>query len=126
MVEGSAHVLALYLVMGTPIKRPVGRDGLPIPRFQTAEPRETVPLRLGDVRWAESSVLWLACPGAAHAIGVFWQGSERQFLGWCGNLQAPPQRTSIEFDSVDHALDVQIAPDRSWNWKDEDEFASVQ
>lgn len=70
-------------------------------------------------------MLWLARPGAAHAIGLFWQGPDRQFLGWYGNLQAPLQRTAIGFDSADHALDVQIAPDRTWNWKDEDEFASV-
>jgi hypothetical protein len=71
-------------------------------------------------------VLWLARPGAAHAIGLFWQGPERQFLGWYGNLQAPLERTAIGFDSADHALDVKIAPDRTWSWKDEDEFESVQ
>jgi hypothetical protein len=85
-----------------------------------------VPWQLGDAHWVNTSVLWLARPGAAHAIGLFWQGPERRFLGWYGNLQAPLQRTSIGFDSADHALDVQIAPDRSWNWKDEDESASVQ
>lgn len=42
------------------------------------------------------------------------------------HLQAPLQRTAIGFDSADYALDVQIAPDRTWNWKDEDEFESVQ
>jgi predicted RNA-binding protein associated with RNAse of E/G family len=35
-------------------------------------------------------------------------------------------RTPVGFDSTDHLLDVQIAPDRAWNWKDEDEFAVVQ
>ena len=71
-------------------------------------------------------MLWLARPGAAHAVGLFWQGTERRFLGSYGNLQAPLQRTSIGFDSADHAHDVQIAADRAWNWNDEDEFALVQ
>jgi hypothetical protein len=74
----------------------------------------------------EHSVLWLARPGQAHAIGLFWQGAARQFIGWYGNLQAPLARKAIGFDSMDHVLDVQIAPDRAWNWKDEDEFAVVQ
>jgi hypothetical protein len=126
VVEDSPACIALYLAMDTPIKRPVGKDGLPIPRFQSYESQDRVPWRLGDARWVEHSVLWLARPGAAHAIGLFWQGAERAFIGWYGNLQAPLVRTPIGFDSIDHVLDVQIAPDRAWNWKDEDEFALVQ
>lgn len=126
VVEDSAHLIALYLVKDTPIKRPVGRDSLPIPRFQTAVPQDTLPLRLGDARWVDSSVLWLARPGAAQAIGVFWRGEDREFVGWYGNLQAPLQRTALGFDTSDHVLDVTVAPDRSWQWKDEDEFRIVQ
>ncbi len=126
VVEDSPACIALYLAEHTPIKRPIGTDGLPVPRSRSHEPRSRVPWQLGEAHWVSTSVLWLARPGDAHAIGLFWQGPERRFLGWYGNLQAPLQRTSIGFDSADHALDVQIAPDRSWNWKDEDEFASVQ
>jgi hypothetical protein len=126
VVEDSPDCIALYLAIDTPIKRPVGKDGLPIPRFQSYEPQDRVPWRLGDARWVEHSVLWLARPAAAHAIGLFWQGEERAFIGWYGNLQAPLRRTATGFDSTDHVLDVQIAPDGSWNWKDEDEFAVVQ
>ena len=126
VVEDSPACIALYLAMETPIKRPVGKDGRPIPRFQAHESKDRVPWRLGDDRWIEHSVLWLARPGAAHAIGLFWQGAARQFIGWYGNLQAPLVRTPIGFDSTDHVLDVQIAPNRTWNWKDEDEFAVVQ
>jgi hypothetical protein len=104
----------------------VGSDGLLIPRFQTYEHQNTLPLQLGDARWVDSSVLWLARPGAAHAIGVFWQGDDREFVGWYGNLQAPLQRTPIGFDTSDRVLDVTIAPNRSWQWKDEDEFTIVQ
>jgi hypothetical protein len=126
VVQDAPACIALYLAMETPIKRPVGQDGLPIPRFQSHESQDRVPWRLGDDRWVEHSVLWLARPGAAHAIGLFWRGAERAFIGWYGNLQAPLTRTPVGFDSSDHVLDVQIAPDRVWNWKDEDEFAVVQ
>lgn len=126
VVEDSLTLIALYLAMDTPIKRPEMADGQPVPRFQTYESRQRVPWQLGDACWLATSVLWLARPGSSHAIGVFWQGPEREFAGWYGNLQAPLVRTPLGFDSTDHVLDVTIAPDRTWEWKDEDEFAIVQ
>ncbi len=50
VVEDSPDCIALYLAMDTPIKRPVGKDGLPIPRFQSYESQDRVPWRLGDAR----------------------------------------------------------------------------
>ena len=42
------------------------------------------------------------------------------------NLQTPLARTPVGFDTVDHALDVLVALDRSsWTWKDEDELAEA-
>src|SRR5260370_34644413 len=31
-------------------------------------------------------------------------------------------RTPIGYDSLDHVLDIVVAPDGTWHWKDEDEF----
>src|SRR5262245_25347373 len=76
VVEDSPECIALYVAIDTPIKRPVGRDGLPIPRLQSHESPERVPWRLGDDRWVEHSVLWLVRPGDAHALGLFWRGEE--------------------------------------------------
>lgn len=126
VVEDSPDCIALYLAMNTPIKRPVGADGAPVPRFQSYESSDPVPWRLGDGTWLEHSVLWLMRPGDAHAIGVFWRGTARAFVGWYGDLQLPLRRTAVGFDTVDHVLDVDVAPDRIWAWKDEDEFAIVQ
>jgi hypothetical protein len=126
VVEDSSELIALYLAMDTPIKRPVGTNGLPIPRFQSYESADPVPWQLGDGQWVEHSVLWLARPGEAHAIGLFWAGEAREFVGWYGNLQAPLVRAPVGFDTTDHVLDVQITRDRACNWKDEEEFAIVQ
>lgn len=126
VVEDSPDCIALYLAMDTPIKRPVGADGEPVPRFQSLALPGPTTWRLGDGMWVEHSVLWLVRSDEAHSIGIFWQGVEREFAGWYGNLQAPLRRTTIGFDTVDHVLDVDIAPDRSWAWKDEDEFTVVQ
>lgn len=126
VVEDSPELIALYLAMDTPIKRPVGADGSPIPRSRSYETQDPLPWWLGDGVWRDHAVLWLARPGAANAIGVFWRGTERDFVGWYGDLQAPLARTAVGFDTIDHVLDVEIDPDRAWHWKDEDEFALVQ
>jgi hypothetical protein len=89
VVQDSSDCIALYMAMDTPIKRPVGKDGRPIPRFQSYQPPDRVPWRLGDAQWTEHSVLWLARPGEALAIGLFWRGAAREFVGWYGNVQAP-------------------------------------
>jgi len=38
------------------------------------------------------------------------------------NLQSPMARTRLGFDHWDHQLDIVVAPDRSWRYKDEDEL----
>jgi hypothetical protein len=126
VVADTAECIALYQPVGTPFKRPVGADGRPVPRSLRYEDLAGRRWRLGDGVWRDHSVLWLVRPGAAHAIGVFWRGEARDFVGWYGNLQAPLVRTAVGFDSTDHVLDVDIAPDRSWHWKDEDEFVVAQ
>jgi len=126
VVADTAECIALYLAMGTAFKMPVGADGLPVPRSQRYEDLAGLRWQLGDGAWRERSVLWLVRPSAAHAIGVLWRGTEREFVGWYGNLQAPLVRTPVGFDSTDHVLDIDIAADRSWVWKDEDEFVVTQ
>jgi hypothetical protein len=41
---------------------------------------------------------------------------------WYVNLEAPPQRWPGGVDTFDHALDIVVAPDRVWRWKDEGEY----
>ncbi|HEX4700741.1 MAG TPA: DUF402 domain-containing protein, partial [Pseudonocardiaceae bacterium] len=43
------------------------------------------------------------------------------FRCWYVNLEIPRGRTDYTTDRVDGVLDVAVAPDRSWRWKDEDE-----
>jgi predicted RNA-binding protein associated with RNAse of E/G family len=41
------------------------------------------------------------------------------------NLQTPLERTRFGFRSTDQFLDIVVAPDLSWRWKDEDELAEA-
>lgn len=126
VVEDSPACVALYTAAETPQKRAMQLDGAPIPRALSYEERHALPWRLGDAVWRENAVLMLTRPGAAHSFWAFWRGADWVFLNWYVNLQAPLRRTSIGFDSEDHLLDVVVGPDRSWAWKDEDEFAAAQ
>jgi hypothetical protein len=126
VVEDAPEVVALYVAVGTPLKCPVGLDGAPIPRALPYEERAALPRRTGDGVWRDNPVLWLARPGDPYAVGAFWRGTDGAFLDWSVALQAPLRRTGVGFDTEDHVLDVVVAPDLSWRWKDEDEFAAAQ
>jgi hypothetical protein len=77
--------------------------------------------RLVRTTWGERDVLILMPPGAAHS--VWWFFRHGRFDGWYVNLETPARRHEDGVDATDLVLDVVVAPDRSWRWKDEDEFA---
>ena len=72
--------------------------------------------------WHTNRVLRLTTFGRAHSFDLFWDDANGEFRGWYVNLQAPLVHTRLGFDFRDHALDIWIASDGSWQWKDEDEL----
>lgn len=75
-----------------------------------------------DAEW-DVDILALTREGEWHSVWVSWQPGFEQW-GWYVNLQRPFRRTRIGFETMDFALDVIVAHDRSWHWKDEDELAT--
>jgi len=75
---------------------------------------------------ARHSLLSWHPAGADYSIRFFFSPDGR-FLNWYANLEVPavPWRADglSGLDTVDWDLDVWIEPDRSWRWKDEEEFA---
>ncbi len=62
----------------------------------------------------------------AYSVWLFFApGGE--FRSWYVNLEEPGTRwddgVAAGIDTIDYDLDIVVAPDRSWHWKDEDEFA---
>ncbi len=90
--------------------------------------------QLGDdaaftpLTWQDNDVLIWMPPDAAHSVWWLWDAHTGGFAGWYVNLEAPSVRWDdgdvAGVDTADHALDVLVAPDRTWRWKDEEEFAS--
>jgi len=121
VVEDSPGVIALYIATGTRTKRRARLDGSPLDRALPYEERHRVPWRLGDGSWFGSSCLQLHRPGEPRAWWRWLDGS-----GWYVNLQAPLRRTGSGFATEDWVLDVVVAANGTWAWKDEDEFAAAQ
>jgi len=68
--------------------------------------------------------LWVASGSAYGDIGP---ADGRAFRFWYVNLEEPgvcwDDGHGAGIDTVDYDLDVLVASDRTWRWKDEDEFA---
>ncbi len=108
----------LWLASGTPAKWP-GVAGRPVSELPLEE-RYTLPLSVVDRPWKGDGVLILGHPGRAHSIWLFWE--DWRFAGWYVQLEAPWRPCRFGFDTEDHTLDIWIASDGSWHWKDESEL----
>ena len=79
----------------------------------------------GEREWVIST-LWLMKKQWPFALWVSWLETGERFGGWYVNIQEPFQRKQHRLVSMDLALDVVIAADRTWRWKDEDELETLQ
>ena len=115
VVEDSAAVISLFLQAGTPtlMSKP-NVAGAPKPW----NPGEW---ELIEAAWDRWNTLYLQVPGEWRSTWVMWSPDWR-FLGWYVNLQEPLRRTRWGFDVRDLQLDILVAADRTWKWKDEDDF----
>lgn len=73
-------------------------------------------------RFQTFSALMLHPVGANYS--VWWLFEDDRFAGWYVNLEAPFQRHATGIDTTDHALDLEIDPQRQVSWKDEAEFVA--
>ena len=77
-------------------------------------------------KWQTSGVLRLKSPRTMWSLWVFWEEGGADVRTWYINIDAPYKRTRFGFDTWDMFLDVVVTPDRkSWEYKDEDEFADA-
>lgn len=108
----------LWLAGGTPVKWPA-IGGRPVRDVPPAE-RYTLHTDVVERPWKGDGVLILGRPGRAHSIWLFRDAG--RFAGWYVNLEDPWRPSRLGFDTADHELDVWVASDGSWRWKDEDEL----
>lgn len=77
------------------------------------------------MEWDEHHVLAVTRPRRAHSLWLMWTRSWA-FKCWYVQLQSPIVRKPRAIETMDHALDLVINPDKTWHWKDEDDFAEAQ
>ncbi|MFI5793197.1 DUF402 domain-containing protein [Streptomyces sp. NPDC051677] len=124
VVRDDEDVLAVWMAPGTQCVRPVLADGTPLHQ-EPLHTRYTKPRTVQRAHWFGTGVLKLARPGEPWSVWLFWEPGW-QFKNWYVNLEQPLARWSDGVDSEDHFLDICVYPDRSWGWRDEDEFAQAQ
>lgn len=112
--------LLTWLARGSQVIRRTNLTGQSVRKLPVGEQ-----LRVPKIHVLSSSmdrdVLWLNPQQSPYAIA--WGFVDGEFEGWYINLQSPARRWWGGIDIHDQALDVLVAADRTWKWKDEDEFA---
>ncbi|WP_371617552.1 DUF402 domain-containing protein [Streptomyces sp. NBC_00454] len=117
VVEDRADGLLLWIAPGTPVWRAELPPGT---HLRDLPPGGSYPLRAS--RWRRGGALILQPAGAGHA--VWWTFTEEQeFRGWYVNLESRT-RAGADVRVTDQELDITVAPDRVWQWKDEESFAA--
>jgi len=124
VVRDTPDLLAAWVAPGTICVKPEMADGTPV-HHEPLRTRYTRPRRIVLSRWFGTGVLKLARPGEPWSVWLFWERNW-QFKNWYVNLEEPRRRWAGGIDSEDHFLDIAVYPDRSWEWRDEDEFAAAQ
>ncbi|WP_250029985.1 DUF402 domain-containing protein [Paractinoplanes maris] len=111
--------LLLWMPAGTEVAQLTDTDGSTLHDKALHEMRQPLLVRRP---WRTWDILVLMPPGAAHSI--WWFLGAGGFGGWYVNLETPSTRHPTGVDTTDLVLDVVVSPDRTCEWKDEDEFAA--
>jgi hypothetical protein len=107
VIEDSPKLLAVHVQVGAPFG------------FAAGHPLGVHPWSKAQ-SWQGLDVVMLQRPDEAHS--VWFIGSRAIYV----NLQAPFRRTPLGVDTFDHELDLVIAPDGTWTYKDQEQLeASV-
>jgi Protein of unknown function (DUF402) len=107
VVADTGDLLALHVAEGTPLQFP-------------DHPFGPHPWSFTD-RWLDTDVLQLHRPGDGYAVWGFFRAGVRD--GWYVNFQRPLVRDPGGVDTLDHGVDIVVAADGRWSWKDREHVA---
>jgi predicted RNA-binding protein associated with RNAse of E/G family len=119
VVEDRDDLLALFIAAGSRYKAG--------PKRTAAEKRRASPTSLPPDEYVwRNDTLRLMFPGRSHSVSLSWavESDARALLKYFVNMEEPFRRTAVGFDTQDHTLDIEVAPDLTWRWRDEHELAN--
>jgi hypothetical protein len=123
VVSDDDRGLLLFVDIGAQSMRRTDLAGAPTRHLPVAD-ELAMPTMLSPVRRADFRSLLLLPPGAPHSVSWSWL-ADGTFAGWYANLETPARRWPGGVDSFDQTLDVLVAADRSWYFKDEEDLATL-
>lgn len=125
VLRSSSSELISYLPTGTAATFATNR-GLPEAEGLDREQRKLLAMKTCRVVVAERAEapdkLFIYRPGRWARINLGWDSPTGRFLGWYVNFELPPETTPLGVVSKDLVLDMWVDADRSWRWKDRDDF----
>ncbi|MEV6963690.1 DUF402 domain-containing protein [Hamadaea sp. NPDC051192] len=117
--------LLLWVPRGAPMLDRKAVDGRGLRAMPFAEWLVTE-TKLWEMIWRGPAILKVLPPGEDYSVWLF-RAEDGRFRGWYVNLEEAGVRWDdgavAGVDIVDQDLDIWVEPDRSWSWKDEEEFA---
>jgi hypothetical protein len=125
VVSDDERGLLIWVARGSTIAVETTLDGLfprdlPFIGWAAAEKAPRV------AQWRGPGVLRLFPPGVNHSVWWF-RNDKGEFTNWYVNLEEAAVRWDdgdvAGIDVIDQDLDIVVAADRTWRWKDEDDFA---
>jgi hypothetical protein len=124
VVSDDERGLLIHIARDSPVASEVTEAGLGMRAVPFAQ-WVTASYRLAHGTWQGPPLLKFLPVGAAHSVWWF-RDAQGRFTNWYVNLEEPGVRWDdgpvAGVDMVDQDLDVVVRPDRTWAWKDEDEF----
>jgi Protein of unknown function (DUF402) len=125
VVSDDGRGLLLWLARGSAVAVEVAVDGRSVRSMPFAE-WVGLDHHLVGSTWQGPGILKFVPPDVDHSVW-FFRDDRGRFTAWYVNLEERAMRWDdgnvAGVDVVDQDLDIVVAPDRTWRWKDEDEFA---
>jgi hypothetical protein len=119
VLRDTPEEIAVWLAPGTLTRYPTG----PQHGQHTVQHWLAGAWDLGTKVWGPPGKLRLSRPGDPFDVWMSPRSAPGSPEPWYVNLQEPLRRVNAGFTTMDHILDILVAPDlTSWEWKDEDEF----
>lgn len=128
VVSSSPTELVTYVPTGAIAARASNR-GLPGTEELTRDQRKLRALRTRQARVVEVAEapdkLFIYRSDRWSRVNLGWDHATGNFNGWYVNFELPATPTPTGIASMDLVIDIWVNADRTWEWKDRDDFQSV-